>query len=196
MADTYNPYSDTTPTAAEIFARNNAQYLSRAEGSNAAANYRSLGKSAAIAQGTFGIPATKVGLSNLLQMLQTQGRVDPRLLAQAQAMNARRTQTGMDAARGAAARGGFGGGSLYDALQASIGQAGRNTAANLDYQDLADSYKRNQENLGLLNQLVINPQLGYASLGIDATKTANQLKAAKIGFWSSLVGGAGRALGG
>jgi hypothetical protein len=200
MADTYNPYNATNPSVASIFGNNNAQYLGRANQNPSDELYRGLGGSGALVQGTFGIGAQKVGLANLYDMLLKQGRVDPRLLAQAQALNSRSTQQQQDAARAAAARNGLGGGGLNQALQAAIGSAGANRAANLNYQDIADSYQRNQENLGLLNQLVTQPTLGYASLGVqDAAARREQdakIKAAKIGFFSSLVGGIGGALGG
>ena len=148
----------------------------------------------------YGNPAEKQGLQNLLQMLQQQGRVDPRLLARAQALNARSTQQQQDAARGDAASRGFGGGGLNQALQASIGSAGSTRAANLNYQDIADSYGRNQENLGLLKSLVTDPQLGYASLSADLYKTKSevdaQTKAARLGVIGSVFQGIGGMFGG
>jgi hypothetical protein len=168
----------------------------QAQGNKVGVDYRGLGQSGAIAQGTVGIPAEMVGLNNLYQLLIGQGRVDPRLLASAQAQNARSTQQQKDAARAGASRSGLGNSGLSAALQAAIGSAGANRATNLNYQDIADSYSRNQQNLGLLDQLVIQPQLGYAGLGVADTQTSNQLKAAKIGGWASLLGGASRILGG
>jgi|SRR6185436_11910640 len=152
--------------------------------------YRDLGFSGGLTQGTFGIPTEKVGLSNLYQMLSRQGRVDPRLLASAQAANARATQQQQDAARAAAARSGLGGGGLNQAIQGALGAAGSTRAANLNYQDIADSYARNQQNLGLLDQLVIQPQLAYANLGQQDLQRKDQLKAAKIAGYGSLLGSA------
>jgi hypothetical protein len=98
-------------------------------------------------------------------MLQTQGRMDPRLLARQQALNARSTQQQQDAARADAARRGLGGGGLNQAIQAAIGSAGANRAADFNYKDIADSYARNQQNLGLLQQLVTQPSIDFAALG-------------------------------
>jgi hypothetical protein len=147
----------------------------------------------------YGNPATQQGLQNLYAMLQQQGRVDPRLLATAQAQNARATQQQQDAARAGAARRGIGGGGLSDALQAAIGAAGSNRASGLNYQDISDSYKRNQENLGLLNQLVTQPQLGYASISSDLYRTKSdadtQTKAARLGVIGSVFQGIGGMFG-
>jgi hypothetical protein len=128
-------------------------------------------------------------------MLMQQGRVDPRLLASAQAQNARSTQQQQDAARAGAARSGLGGGGLNQALQAAIGAAGSNRSANLNYQDISDSYRRNQENLGLLDQLVIQPQLGYANLGFQDTASQRDAKQKQIASGVSLIGGGLGALG-
>jgi len=148
----------------------------------------------------YGNPAEKTGLTNLNQMLLAQGRVDPRLLASLQAQNSRSTQQQQDAARAGAARNGLGGGGLNQALQGAIGAAGSNRAMNLTYQDISDSYKRNQENLGLLNQLVTQPQLGYASLSSDLYKTKSeadtQTKAARLGVIGSVFQGIGGMFGG
>ena len=148
----------------------------------------------------YGNPAEKTGLQNLNQMLLSNGRVDPRLLASLQAQNARSTQQQQDAARAGAARNGLGGGRLNQALQAAIGAAGSNRSSNLAYQDISDSYKRNQENLGLLNQLVTQPQLGYASLSADLYKTKSeadtQTKAARLGVIGSVFQGIGGMFGG
>jgi len=133
-------------------------------------------------------------------MLQQQGRVDPRLLAMAQAQNARSTQQQMDAARGSAARSGMSRGGLQAALQAAIGSAGASRSANLNYQDIADSYGRNQQNLGLMSQLVQQPALGYANLQQGSYEygrnRSDKQQAAALAFASSIVGGAGKAYGG
>src|SRR5262245_9083458 len=113
----------------------------------------------------FGKDYGNAGYGLLAQLLQGQGRVDPRLLASAQTANARSTQMQQDAARSRAAQSGFGNSGLAAALQAAIGSAGANRAANLNYQDIADSYGRNQQNLGLFNDLYIQPSLGYGALG-------------------------------
>ena len=139
------------------------------------------------------------GLKNLYQLLLQQGRLDPRLLAQAQAQNSRSTQQQQDAARGNAARSGLGNSGLEAALNAAIGSAGANRSANLNYQDIADSYGRNQQNLGLLSQLVTQPSLGYASigneLGLGLQSNSNKAKAATLGFAGGLLGAAGKAFG-
>jgi len=150
----------------------------------------------------YGNPAEKQGLQNLLQMLQSQGRVDPRLLAQLQVQNSRSTQQQQDAARADAARRGLGGGGLNQAIQAALGSAGATRSANLNYQDIADSYGRNQQNLGLLSSLVTQPQLGYASLSADIYKAfldveqrgkAARVSALGAGIAAGLGGGGGGA---
>jgi len=162
-------------------------------------SYNSAGTTAAATSQKYGGPAQAQGLLDLQALLKGQGRVDPRLLAQAQAQNARATQQQQDAARANASRGGMSGGGLAAALQAAIGAAGSNRQANLNYQDIADSYGRRQQNLGLLNQLVIQPSLGYGSLGnewgLGQQQQRNNQKAGWLGFSSSLLGSAGKAFG-
>ena len=142
---------------------------------------------------------SNTGYKNLLDMLMSQGRVDPRLLARAQALNARSTQQQQDAARAGASRSGLGGGGLNQALQAAIAAAGSNRSANLNYQDIADSYARNQENLGLMNQLVVQPGLANRQMGLDYSKQVQAKeqahKNAVFGFSGSLFGSAGKAFG-
>lgn len=137
--------------------------------------------------------------TTLLDMFKTEGRVDPRLLASAQAQNARSTQQQQDAARAGAARSGLGGGGLNQALQAAIGSAGANRSANLNYQDIADSYKRKQEALSLYDQLIVQPSLGFGSLGVQyglgQQQSSNQQKAGVLGFAGGLLGVAGKAFG-
>jgi hypothetical protein len=197
MADPYNPTTAKNPTLQSLFSQYNNQYLNRvpATGKDMAATARALGASGATVQGVFGIPAEKVGLTNLLQMLMQQGRVDPRLLATAQATNYRSTQQQQDAARGGAARSGLGGGGLNQAIQAAIGSAGATRSANLNYQDISDSYRRNQENLGLLDQLVIQPQLGYANLGQQDTQSQRDAKQKQIAAGAALMGSSLGAMG-
>ena len=188
MADTYDwTASGQIPSVADIFSHNNAMYLGRG-GRKSTDVYRDIGKSGGDATGTFGIPAQKVGLSSLLKMLLQEGRVDPRLLAQAQVQNARSTQQQKQNAVASSSRSGFSGGGLNQALLAAIGSAGANRAANLNYQDIADSYKRQQENFGLLTSMVIQPELGYASLGLQDTLSRRDAKQKQIASGVSLMG--------
>ena len=148
----------------------------------------------------YGNPAEKQGLQNLMEMLQSKGHVDPRLLASAQAQNAQATNQQQMAARGGMTRSGFGNSGLAAALQGAIGGAGATRSANLNYQDIADSYGRNQQNLGLLKSLVTDPQMGYASLSADLYKTKSeadtQTKAARLGVIGSVFQGIGGMFGG
>lgn len=143
--------------------------------------------------------AEKQAIQNLYQMLLTQGRIDPRLLAQAQAANARSTQSQQTAAMGNASRSGMSRSGLAAALQAAIGSAGASRSANLEYQDIADSYSRNQQNMGLMNQLVQQPGLAYASLNQNQLQfdkdQANKATAAKYALIGSLFGSAGSIAG-
>jgi hypothetical protein len=144
--------------------------------------------------------AESQSMQNLYEMLFNKGRVDPRLLASLQASNARSTQSQQTAARGNAAASGMSGSGLSAAIQAAIGSAGANRSANLNYQDIADSYGRNQQNMGLMNQIIQQPGLGYASLAQNQSQfdkaQANQSKAAKYALIGSLFGAAGTAAGG
>ncbi len=137
---------------------------------------------------------------SLLDLLKGRGRVDPRLLARAQALNARSTQQRMDAARAGAAGTGFSGGGLNRAVQEAIASSGRTQASNLNYQDIADSYGRNQQNLGLYDQLVMQPSINYADLGLRRSlgllSERNRQKDAILGFSSGLFKAAGQAAGG
>jgi len=148
----------------------------------------------------YGNPAQKEGLQQLLKLLQGEGRVDPRLLAMVQRQNSMSTQQQQNAARGAAARSGFGNGGLQQALMAAIGGAGANRSANLNLQDISDSYARNQQNIGLMGQLVTQPQLGYASLSADLFKNKSasdaQRRAAEMGAIGSSMEAVGSAFGG
>ena len=149
---------------------------------------------------TYGKPAEIAGLQDLYRMLMGQGRVDPRLLAQLQAQNATSTQQQQDAQRGRSAGRGTAGGGLSQAINAAIGAAGSTRASNLNYQDIADSYKRQQDNLGLMNQLVMQPQLGYASLSSDIygnkLNSEAQYKAARVSaLGAGIAAGAGSGAG-
>ncbi len=144
--------------------------------------------------------AERQGIQNLYQMLATQGNIDPRVMASMQAQNARATQQQQDAARAQAARGGFSRGGLAQALQSSIGAAGANRAAGIQYQNAMDAYGRNQQNIGLLGQVVQQPNLGYMNLNEGARQFQGQMnaqkRAAAIGAFSSVLGAAGGAAGG
>lgn len=147
-----------------------------------------------------GYLAEKQGLANLLQLLQQQGRVDPRLMAALQAQNSRSTQQQQDSVRTRGGATGMANSGLLQALQASIGAAGANRAANIQYQDIADSYGRNQQNIGLMNQLVQQPSLGYASLQqgnkqFDIAEK-NKEQAARWAAMGSIFGSVGKAAGG
>ena len=142
----------------------------------------------------------KQAMQSLYQMLLTQGRIDPRLLASMQAANARSTQSQQASAWGQASRSGMTGSGLAAAIQAAIGSAGASRSANLSYQDIADSYGRNQQNIGLMNQIVQQPGLAYASLAQNQTQfnkdQANKAKAAQYSMIGSLFGSAGNMAGG
>jgi hypothetical protein len=140
-----------------------------------------------------GANAGIIGMGSLTNMLYNQGRVDPRMLAAAQAQNARGTQGIQDNIQGQASRSGMSGSGLYKALNAAAGSAGANRASNLNYQDMVDSYQRQQQNLGLLNELVLNKQRDYGAIGagqygVDKAASTND-KAAKYQAVGGLIGG-------
>src|SRR5436190_774593 len=100
MSSYTNPYPAGTPAstyygtgAGDLASRN---ILSSHQKDPLGYTLRSLGVSGGNIQGTYGLPAEQAGLTNLYQMLVNQGRVDPRLLASAQAANARSTQQQQD----------------------------------------------------------------------------------------------------
>ncbi len=132
------------------------------------------------------------GMGNLYAMLRNQGRVDPRLLARAQAQNSRATQQQLDAARAGASRSGMSGGGLNAAMQNAIRSSGASRQANLNYQDIADSYARNQQNIGLIDQLVTRPTIDLAAIGSNQYNadraSKNQQTAGIAGALSSLAG--------
>lgn len=132
------------------------------------------------------------GYANLYSMLRSQGRMDPRILARQQALNSRSTQQQKDAARADAARRGLSGGGVNQAIQAAIGSAGANRAADFNYRDIADSYARNQQNLGILQQLVSAPSIDYAALGSNQynadRNSKNQQNAGYAAALASIVG--------
>ncbi len=144
--------------------------------------------------------AERQGLQNLYQMLQTQGNIDPRIMASMQAANARATQQAQDAQMARASRGGFSRGGLANALQNSIASQGANRAAGITYQNAADAYGRNQQNVGLLSGVVQQPALGYANLNENSYQNyidqKNKRSAALMSFVGGLVGAAGSASGG
>lgn len=141
----------------------------------------------------------KQGLNNLYQMLMSQGRVDPRLLASAQASNSRSTTQQQDQARGRFSASGLGNSGLSAAIQAAIGSSGANRSANLNYQDISDSYGRNQQNLGLMNMLIQQPQLGYSNLRQNQFQFNRQIdqqrEAARAALFGQIIGAVGTAAG-
>ena len=143
----------------------------------------------------WGTPSEQQGLQNLYDMLLGKGRVDPRLLASAQAQNARLTQQGQSAVRARGAASGMSGSGLNQALMAAIGAAGADRSANLNYQDIADSYARNQQNVGLMGQLVMQPQLGYASLSADLYKSKSDADARQRAAEMAAIGSSMEAVG-
>lgn len=132
------------------------------------------------------------GMANLYSMLRNQGRMDPRILARQQAANSMSTQRQQDAARAGATRSGFGRGGLNQAIQGAIGSAGANRAADFNYRDIADSYQRNQQNLGLMGQLITQPSIDYAALGsnqYNSDRSANnQQTSGYAGAIAALIG--------
>lgn len=128
------------------------------------------------------------GMGNLYEMLANQGRMDPRILARQQAINARSTQQQQDAARADAARRGLGGGGVNQAIQAAIGSAGANRAADFNYRDIADSYARNQQNLGILNQNVTNPTMDLLAMARGQYNADRARKDSQIGGYAQLLG--------
>ena len=147
----------------------------------------------------YGAAPYQAGLQDLLTLLQGQGSIDPRLLAAAQAQNARSTQGQQDAINAQMTRQGLQNSGLAAALRASTAAAGANRGQALNYQNLSDAYQRRQQNLSLLDQLAVQPALGWGSIGtqwgLGQQAQQNQQKSGWLGFAGSLLGGAGKIFG-
>lgn len=112
----------------------------------------------------YGEPASQLGYGSLAQMLATQGHIDPRVMSNNLRINARQTQQTANTARANLGARGWGNLGLGQALQGAIQQGGSNAAANIRYKDSSDAYARQQGNLGLLKDLVVDPRRDYAAM--------------------------------
>ena len=155
-------------------------------------NLKMAGAVGANALRSYGAKTMSQGAANLYDMLVNQGRMDPRLLARQQAQNSVYTQRQQNMAQGAAARGGTGFGGFNQAMMSAISNAGQNRDQNLRYQDIADSYARNQRNLGILNENVIQPSLSYSGMGQSQSNADRSRKdqqyATGSGIASDIIG--------
>lgn len=155
-------------------------------------NLKMAGAVGANALRSYGARTMAQGGANLYEMLVNQGRMDPRILARQQAQNSIFTQRQQTMAQGNAARRGTGGGGLNEALQSAMASAGQNRDQNLRYQDIADSYARNQRNLGILNENVIQPSLSYSGMGQSQSNADRSRKdqqyATGAGIASDVIG--------
>jgi len=133
------------------------------------------------------------GFSNLLQILQSQGQVDPRQRNRA-LTNVRRgaeaQQVGQ--AQSSAQRGLQNSGALQ-AINAAIGASGEDRAAAVDADFVAQGEQRKRQDLMLLLQLIMNPSLQQQGITNNAllgrASIDQQNRGATIGALSSLGGG-------
>jgi len=149
--------------------------------------YSDLGKRSAAVTSEFGAGPQKLGLAQLYQNFQNQGRLDPSVMARMQAQSAAATQNQM------ATTPASGNSSFSTALQQAIASAGANRGAQLGYQDTADSYKRLLGNYGALKGLVVDPAKDYAAIAAGQYRADLANRQAST---AALTSGLGAALSG
>lgn len=105
------------------------------------------------------------GMGTLFDILKSQGKTDPRLMNQNIAAIDRGTSQQQGALQGFLANAGLQGSGVGQALGASIGQAGQQRQSNLRANEAQLQEQRKREDLNLLMQMLINPQMDWAALG-------------------------------
>ena len=146
--------------------------------------------------------ANTLGYGNLLQLLASQGRTDPRVMNSQMAQVQQNTQGAQMQQQGMAARQGFQNSGVNAALQASLANAGNARQADIRSRDAQLSEERRRQDLELFRNLVVGPSIDYNALamgqyGADKQNAANE-KGGKyaaagsfIGALASLFGGGG-----
>lgn len=136
--------------------------------------------------------AQELGLASLFQQLQSGGRTDPTFMNQMLAGVNRGVTGQQDALKGVAAASGLQNSGLMQAQQQAVAQGGEAIKAKMKAQDAAQAQDRQLQNLQMLYQLVIGPNM--EKYGIDAGSfqanraRGDQQKAAMIGALSRLFG--------
>jgi len=141
-----------------------------------------------------GNQALSAGFRNLLDIIKSQGRTDPRLFNE-QLLSIRR---GTEAAQGqtgeSMAATGMDQSGVGQAIQAAIGQGGENRVAAATAQEQAAAEQRKRQDLMLLLQLIIGPQLQKRSqdLGVSQLESAQSAAQAQqqAAMFASMLGAA------
>ena len=144
--------------------------------------------------------ANTLGYGNLLQLLASQGRTDPRVMNAQRSQIQQSTQGAQMQQQGMAARQGFQNGGVNAALQAGLANAGNARQSDLMARDAQLSEERRRQDLDLFRQLVIGPSIDYNALAMGqygADKQANsQEKGGKYAAAGSLISALASLFGG
>jgi hypothetical protein len=136
--------------------------------------------------------AGTLGYGNLLKLLASEGRTDPRAMNAQMAQIQQGTQGAQMQQQGMAARQGFGNSGVNAALQAALGNAGNARQSDVRARDAQLAEERKRGDMAIFNDLIVNPGMQYASLasgaGLQQQQTQQQERAAKYGAYASLIG--------
>ena len=133
------------------------------------------------------------GGQTLAQILQSQGKTDPRLFNMQSAGISRDTQALQQALQGSLARSGMQGSGVGLAMGTSIGQAGANQQAGLRANEAQLQEARKRSDLDLLMQMILGPaqqQYGMQKgFQMQDRSIEQQREAARWQAIASLIGG-------
>lgn len=134
------------------------------------------------------------GQQNLAGIIGGQGASDPRLLNRMMTNIDRGTEGQQQALGARLAQGGLQGSGIGAALQAAIGQGGQNRRVAAQEREIMTQESRKRNDLGLILQQLINPQMqGIGQqIGMDQfnSNLAQQNKAASMALVGDLAGAA------
>jgi len=99
------------------------------------------------------------GMETLLQILQSQGATDPTMMNQILSGISRDTATQQRFSQGQFAGAGAQNSGLASAISGALGQAGIDQQAQVRAQEIQRAEQRKRDDLGLLMELVLGPQL-------------------------------------
>lgn len=132
------------------------------------------------------------GYGNLLQLLASQGRTDPRMRNAQMAQVQQSTQGAQMQQQGMAARQGFQNSGVNASLQAALGNAGVARQSDLMARDAQLAEDRKRQDLELFRNLVIGPSIDYNAMALgqyaQQSQQKQQSQAAKYGAYASLLG--------
>lgn len=130
-------------------------------------------------------PALPLGLQNLMDILSSQGRTDPKLLNRNLTANARDTEAQQQQQRGYAASRGVQNAGVTDAITAAIGAAGADRASGIHAQDAAVAEQRRRQDLQLLLDLIIKPGIDYSAIDAGQYNARQDADARRQGAYVS-----------